>query len=67
MATFHEANQARLELKMKLSNYCWYDSSAVIINNDGFGIVIIVDVVDNKVRKVIPPTINGVSIKTESK
>ena len=65
--TFMEANRTRLELKMKLSNYAWYHSSAVITDSDGYGVIIVVERLDNQVRKIIPPVLNGVSIKTESK
>jgi hypothetical protein len=67
MATFMEANRTRLELKMKLSNYAWYHSSAVITDSDGYGVIIVVERLDNQVRKLVPPVVNGVSIKTESK
>jgi hypothetical protein len=67
MATFMEANRVRLELKMKLSNYAWYHSSAVITESDGYGVIIVVERLDNQVRKLIPPVSNGVSVKTESK
>jgi len=67
MATFMEANRTRLELKMKLSNYAWYHSSAIISETDGYAVLVTVDSVTNQVRKIIPPVLNGVSIKTESK
>lgn len=66
MATFIEANRVRLELKMKLSNYAFYKSSAVISEDDGYGVTIVVTQIDNKVRKLIPPVVSGVNIKTES-
>lgn len=65
MAIFFEANQVRLALKMKLSAYGWYSSSAVISQDDGYSIVIVVKRLDNQVRKLVPSVINGVSIKTE--
>jgi hypothetical protein len=65
MATFSEANQARLSLKMKLSQYSWYSSSAVVTATDGYSITVSVKVLDNRVRKLIPPVIEGVSVKTE--
>jgi hypothetical protein len=65
MPTFNEANQARLALKMKLSNYAWYNSSRVYSTNDGFGVIVAVYHVDNQVRKLIAPVFNGISIKTE--
>lgn len=65
MSTFNEANQVRLALKMKLSQYAWYSSSVVLSFNDDFGIVVYARHIDNKVRKLVPPVIDGVSIKTE--
>jgi hypothetical protein len=67
MSTFKEANQVRLALKMKLSQYSWYISSVVIIDDDGYGVLVLVKHVDNNVRKTISPVIDGVGIKTESK
>lgn len=65
MSTFSEANQVRLALKMKLSQYAWYNSSTVVTIDDGFAIVIGVKQMDNIVRKLVPPVVNGISIKTE--
>lgn len=66
MTTFMEAHQARLELKMKLSNFAWYHSSAIMSEKDGYAVVVTVKHLDNQVRKVIPQVLNGVNIKTES-
>lgn len=65
MATFNEANQARLRLKMKLSEYSWYSSSAVISDDASYAVAVIVKTIDNSVRKVIPPVVNGVSVRTD--
>lgn len=65
MSTFKEANQVRLSLKMKLAAYAWYHSSIVTNDPDGFGVVVYVKQLDNKVRKLIPPVVDGISIKTE--
>lgn len=65
MSTFYEANQVRLGLKMKLSAYHWYNSIRVSTVSDGFGVIIGVKQVDNTVRKLIPPVVDGISIKTE--
>lgn len=65
MATFKEADQVRLMLKMKLSNYSWYASSIVIPDSDGFAVVIGVRRVDNQIRKIISPVLMGVSVRTE--
>jgi hypothetical protein len=64
MATFFEANQVRLSLKMKLSQYYWYSSSAVTTDDDGYSVIVGVKVLDNTVRKIIPPVLNGVSVRT---
>ena len=65
MTTFKEANQVRAALKMKLSNYAWYSASGVFTVDADYLIVITVKKIDNQVRKLIPPVIDGVSIKTE--
>lgn len=65
MSTFSDANQVRLVLKMKLSMYAWYNSSTVVSSDDGFGVVIGVKHMDNHIRKLVPPVMNGISVKTE--
>lgn len=65
MITFGHANQIRLNLKMKLSQYAWYSSSLVIPEPDGYSIVITVKRLDNQIRKLISPVVDGVSVKTE--
>jgi hypothetical protein len=65
MPTFLEADQKRVALKMKLANYSWYKSSSIISIEDGWGIIVIVEKLDNKVRKMIPPVIDGITVKTE--
>jgi len=65
MATFKEANQVRLMLKMKLHEYSWYSSSLVVLDNDGYAVIINVNILDNKVRKLVPQVVNDVSIKIE--
>ncbi len=65
MSTFSEANQVRLVLKMKLSMYSWYSSSTVVAIADGFGVVVGVKHMDNNVRKLVAPVVDGVSVKTE--
>lgn len=66
MATYKDAHQIRSSLKMKLSNYSWYNSSCVLFDKDDYYIVVHVKSIDNKVRKIIPPVIDGISIRTES-
>ncbi len=65
MSTFSEANQVRLMLKMKLSVYSWYSSSTVVAIDDGFGVIVGVKHMDNSVRKLVAPVVDGVSVKTE--
>ncbi len=65
MTLFKEANQVRLQLKMKLSNYSWYSSSRLATEADGYSIVIAVRKLDDQVRKIIPQVLDGVSIKAE--
>lgn len=65
MSTFSDANQVRLSLKMKLSMYAWYNSSIVVSVDDGFGVIIGVKQMNNSIRKLIPPVVNGVSVKAE--
>jgi len=66
MATFRDANQARLKMKMKLSQQAWYNSSVVLADSDGYFVVIQVSKMDNQVRKLIPPIVDGVSVKAEA-
>lgn len=65
MATFAEANQARLSLKMKLSQYSWYLGSSVEILDDDYIVVISTNHVNDRIRKLVPIVHNNVSIKTE--
>ena len=65
MSPFKEANQIRLQLKMKLSNYSWYSSSRLAAESDGYSIVVAVRRLDDHVRKIIPQVLEGVSIKAE--
>jgi hypothetical protein len=67
MPTFKEANQVRLALKMKLSQYSWYLSSVIVSSQDGYSVIINCKYVDNKVRKLVPPVIDGISVKAETR
>ena len=64
-STFKEASQVRLALKMKLSNFDWYSGSSVIINKDDYIVIVNVKNIDNNIRKIVSPVMNGVSIKLE--
>lgn len=65
MVSFSVANQVRLMLKMKLSHYGWYKSSLVVPEPGGYSVVVTVKRLDNQIRKLISPVIEGVSVKTE--
>jgi len=65
MSTFNEANQVRLALKLRLSNYWWYSSSRASTLSDGFGVIVSVKQLDNTVRKTVPQVVDGISIRTE--
>lgn len=65
MTNFTEANQARLSLKMMLSNYSWYNGSIISTENNDFIIIVHVSRLDNNVRKVVPIVHNGVSVKVD--
>lgn len=65
MVTFSMANQVRLSLKMKLSQYSWYKSILVVSDSDGYSVIINVKRLDNQIRKLISPVVSGVSVKTE--
>ena len=65
MATYTEAGQVHVQLKMTLSNFAWYHSSLIVSSSDGYSVLVLVRKLDNQVRKVIPQVINGVSIRTD--
>jgi hypothetical protein len=68
MVSFSAANQIRLAMKMRLSHYGWYLSSRVAPTKGGDDYEIIVNVrrLDDKVRKVISPVVDGVYVKVEA-
>ena len=65
MATFREANQARLQLKMKLSVYSWYGSSIVIPDSDGYSVIVAVKQITSEVKKLVSPVLGNVGIRIE--
>jgi hypothetical protein len=65
MTTFSEANQARLALKMALSQYAWFSGIIVQSTNDGFVVVVQVNRIDDVVRKTVPIVRDGVDVRTE--
>ncbi len=67
MATFKEANQVRLALKMKLSQHAWYHSTQVLPDDGDYYILVLTNSLNNHVRKIIPQVISNINIKTELK
>lgn len=65
MATFKEATQVRLQLKMKFSQHAWYSGSAVVTEQDGYSVIITVTHLDNKIRKLVSPVVNDIGVKVE--
>ena len=65
MATFQEANQLKSSLKMKFINYSWFRTINVIAGNDGYDVVVITGKIDNSIRKIVAPVINGINNKLE--
>jgi hypothetical protein len=63
-ASFSAANQAKLALKMKLSQHSWYKSAAVEADGDEWCVVITTSKIDDRVKKTVPVVYEGVSIKT---
>lgn len=65
MATAMEAKQLHLALKMKYAVYSWYSSCGIMPGDGDYCVVIYVKRLDNQIRKLIPPVINDISVKTE--
>ena len=65
MSSFSEANQAKLALKMNLSNYAWYHGIAVEADGQDWCVLVRVDHMDTAVRKIIPMIHNGIVIKVD--
>lgn len=64
MNGFKEANQARLALKMQLSNFHTYRGSSVIVSDDKY-IILLHFSKPTKKMKNIPSSLNGVKIKID--
>ena len=62
--SFKEADQVRLILKMKLSNYCVYKGSSVIVNDDKYAVLIQVSKLNNYIKN-IPLSVNGIKVKID--
>lgn len=65
MSTYSEANQAKLSLKMILSNYAWYNSIVVMPDGDDWAIVVSIDSIDNAIRKIVPIVHQNVTVKVD--
>ena len=63
MTTFKQANQVRIKLKNKVANYSWYSASGVFLEGDQYYVTVNVKRLDDSVKGVIPPKLDGVSIK----
>ena len=64
MITFREANQAKLALKMMLSNYSWFLGAGVESDGDEYIVVINASRNDNLTKRTIPVVHDGVAVKT---
>lgn len=65
MATYMEANQVVLGLKMKLSFYSWYNSCTISQKDADYYVIVHIKRINNQIRKLIPQVINGISVRTE--
>lgn len=67
VATFSQSNQAKLILKMSLSNYAWYNDCLVISDEDeGYSILVGTSHIDDSIRKIIPDRIGNVTVKIKN-
>jgi hypothetical protein len=65
MATFFEARQICLALKMQLSKYAWFGGTMVLPAKEDFLVVVQVHRIDDGIRKVIPVVKDGIEIRTD--
>jgi hypothetical protein len=63
MATFQEADKVRMQLKKKLINFSWYLTSEVENNSNDHIVIVKTSRKNSLVKKFIPHTLNGVTIK----
>lgn len=66
MSSFNDAAQARLSLKMLLSNYWWYEGSVVISDGDSYSVIIYSQIIDNDIKKLVPTVHKDVSVKLDN-
>lgn len=65
MSTYSEANQAKLSLKMILSNYAWYHNITILPDGDDWCISVNISHLDNSIRKIIPIVHKGLNVKVD--
>ena len=63
MTTFKEANQIRVKLKMKLSDYSWYSSSSILSSSEDYYIAVFVKKINEDIKNIIPKNIKNLPIK----
>lgn len=63
MITFNEANQVKYKLKMKLSNYAWFNSILVSPSENGYDIIVGVNKINSFIKNQIPKDIKSVKIR----
>lgn len=65
MSPFKEAYQAKLSLKMTLSNYSWFNGIDIAPEEGGYCMVVSVTRMDNSIRKIIPIVHYGTTVKVD--
>ena len=65
MLSFHAVNKIRTSLKMKLSNYSWYQGSRIELENNKLIIKISSKYLNKYVRNSVPFKVDGVDIRLE--
>ena len=66
VATFSQSNQARLILKMALSNYSWYNDCFVIFDNVGYYVLVGTSRLNDSIKKLIPQKVGNVIVKIKA-
>lgn len=66
MSSFHEANQARLSLKMKLCHYYWYQSIDVLPYEDKYYLGVNVKKGSLNIKNMVPSFVRGICVKIVS-
>ena len=60
--TYNEAYQAKLSLKMLLSNHAFFKGVDIIPDGEGYSVVVLADEITNAVKKVVPVVCSGVEV-----